>query len=54
MIYIRNEIGKLQSMKDLAQRYNLPLSLIQGRYNRGIRDIKELTQPKYEMLKKGK
>lgn len=49
MIYIKDEKGKLLSLKDVAQKYNVPLELVKGRYNiRGIKNLPELIKPKWE------
>ena len=52
MVYLKDSKGRLLSLNDVANIYKVPLKLIQGRYNRGIREIKDLTQDKYEMLRK--
>jgi predicted DNA-binding protein YlxM (UPF0122 family) len=52
MHYVKMNSGELLSLKEIAEKYNVSLRLIEGRYYRGIRDISKLTQPKYEMLRK--
>lgn len=52
MVYIKDEKGRLKTIKELAREYELPYTLIQSRYFRGIRNINELVQPKYEMVRK--
>jgi hypothetical protein len=52
MVYIFVK-GKAKTLKEISSEYNVSLKLIQGRYTYGIRDLKELIQPKHEMLRKG-
>lgn len=48
MIYIKDEKGRLKSLKDIAIDYGVPLQLVQGRYNsRKITSIEELVKEKY-------
>ena len=51
MVYIQDQKGKLNTLKEIALKYNVPLCLIKGRYDRGIREIEKLIQPKYEMVR---
>jgi hypothetical protein len=51
MIYIPVK-NKLKSLKEIAAEYNVPTRLIYTRYRRGIKDIKELTQSKHDMVRK--
>lgn len=51
MTYIKIE-GKYMTLKEIAEKYDMPIKLIQFRASKGITDINELTQPKYEMLRK--
>lgn len=44
--------GRYLTIREIAEKYEMPRNLIATRIARGIRDIKELTQPKYEMLRK--
>lgn len=52
MIYIKDEKGKLKTIKEVANENKLPYTLIQSRYNRGLRTLADLVQPKYEMVRK--
>jgi hypothetical protein len=48
VIYIKDEKGRLLSLKEIAFENNVPLKLVQGRYNsRKLKSIEELTQEKY-------
>lgn len=47
MIYVKDEKGRLKTLKEIAAEYKVSLALIQGRYNYGVRDIKKLIQPKW-------
>jgi hypothetical protein len=40
------------TLKEIAAKYNISLQLLRGRYQRGIREIEELIQPKYEATRK--
>lgn len=44
MVYI-DDNGRLKTLKELAEKYDVPLELIRGRWNRGMREIEELIQP---------
>jgi len=48
MIYIKDEKGRMLTLKEISQKYNVPLSLVQGRYNCGNKDLAELIKPKWE------
>lgn len=52
MVYVFVK-GKAKTLKEISSEYDVSLNLIKGRYTRGIRDLKELIQPKHEMLRKG-
>lgn len=47
MVYVKDEKGKLKTLKDIAIDYNVPLNLVQGRWNNGVRDLEKLIQPKW-------
>jgi hypothetical protein len=47
MIYIRDKKGRYKSLKEIAAEYNVPLDLIKGRANYGVRDLEKLIQPKW-------
>jgi hypothetical protein len=51
MIYIKVK-NKYKTVKDIAIEYNVSSKLVYARYLRGIKDIKKLTEPKYEMVRK--
>ena len=52
MIYLKDDKGKVKTLKELAEQYNLPVKLLQGRYNvKGIRTIEELVKPKHYNFK---
>jgi len=48
MIYVKDEQGKMLSLKEIAEKYNVHLSLVQGRYNYGIKNLPELIKLKWE------
>lgn len=51
MIWIKIN-GKYKTIKEISTDTNISPKLIYARYKKGITDIKELTQPKYEMVRK--
>lgn len=51
MIYLKIE-GKYMTIKEIAEKYNMPLGLISYRVRKGVRDVNELIQPKHGMLRK--
>jgi DNA-directed RNA polymerase specialized sigma24 family protein len=51
MTFVKIE-GRYMTIREISEKYNVPLNLIRARIARGIRDINELTQPKYEMTRK--
>lgn len=51
MINIKIE-GKYMTLKEIAEKYNVPRKLIANRFARGVRELNELIQPKYDMLRK--
>ena len=51
MIWIKVD-GKYKTVKEISMDSKISPRLIYARYKKGIKDIKELTQPKYEMMRK--
>lgn len=51
VVYVKDHKGQLKTIQDLALEFQLPISLVYSRYNKGIRDIAKLTQGKYEVYK---
>ncbi len=51
MVYVKIK-GRYKTLKEIAEEYNVEKSLVAARYCRGIRELKELIQPKHEMLRK--
>ena len=51
MNYIKDK-NELKTIKEIAAKYNVPTSLVRSRYNRGIREVEKLIQPKYAMVEK--
>lgn len=47
VIYIKDDKGKIRTLSDIANEYNLPIELLRGRLNHGKRTIEELTKPKH-------
>lgn len=47
MIYIKDERGRYRTLKEIAEKYNVPLDLVKGRANHGVRDLEKLIQPKW-------
>lgn len=46
VVYVKDSLGRLKTLFDLAQEYNLPVILIQQRWSHGKKTIEELTLPK--------
>jgi hypothetical protein len=55
VVYVKDQKGHLKSLKELSLQYQVPLQLIQGRYQNGYRKIDDLIQEKWGMCdwKKG-
>lgn len=51
MIHVEVD-GRLFTFKQLAEKYGLPKNLIASRYQRGLRELEKLVQPKYDILRK--
>lgn len=51
MVYIKVD-NQYKTLKEISEEYDCPLRLVAARFYRGIREINELTQPKYDMLRK--
>ena len=49
VVYVKNHKGHLKSLKELSLQHQVPLTLIQGRYNQGYRKIDDLIQEKWAM-----
>ena len=47
MVYIKDKKGHLHSIKELAKKFNLPMSTIYSRYKNGT-EFEKLALPKYE------
>jgi hypothetical protein len=47
MIYIKDKKGKYLTIKEVAAEYNVPLDLIKGRWNHGVKEFEKLIQPKW-------
>jgi hypothetical protein len=47
MVYVKDAKGKLKTLKEISIDFNVPLALVQGRWNNGVRDLEKLIQPKY-------
>lgn len=52
VVYVKDSKGHLKTIQDLAYEYRLPATVVYSRYQKGIRDVEKLTQPKHEMLRK--
>jgi hypothetical protein len=52
VVYVKDKNGVYKTLKELSADYNVSLKLMQGRYTNGVRDVKDLTQPKHDMLRK--
>lgn len=48
MLYIKDTNGRYKTLKELAEKYDLPVKLIRGRHMRGLRTVEELTQPQHQ------
>ena len=44
--------GRLMTINEIAKKFDVPRTLIASRYQRGIRELDKLIQPKYEMTRK--
>lgn len=51
MVYVKDEKGRLLSLKDVAIHYNVSLKLVKGRYNTGYRKINDLIKEKHWIWK---
>ena len=51
MIYIKIK-NKYKTVKDISMEYNVPAKLIYARYQRGIKELEKLIEPKYESVRK--
>ena len=51
MIYIKID-GRYKTVKEIAAESDISPRLVYARYMKGIKDIKKLTEPKYESVKK--
>lgn len=47
MVYVKDEAGKLYTLQEIAIQFNVPLGLVQGRWNSGKKDLSELIKPKW-------
>jgi len=51
MTYIKIE-NRYMTIREIAEKYDMPRDLIAYRIGKGIRELDKLIQPKYEMLRK--
>lgn len=53
MVYVKDKNGKLFTLQEVAQHFNVSLALVQGRYRYGVREIEELIKPKWAKWDEG-
>lgn len=51
MVYVKDEKGRLKTLKEIAEENNVPLKLVQGRYYTGYRKIEDLIKEKHWIWK---
>lgn len=52
LVYVKDERGRLKSLREVSSENNISLALVKGRFHKGIRDFKKLIEPKYDSLRK--
>lgn len=51
MVYVKDEKGRLKTLKEISIEYNVPLNLVKGRYYTGYRKIEDLIKEKHWIWK---